>query len=485
MEVFTSKADEVKKILKETPPDQLQDSVLTFLSYMSAFLTAFVEHNGAEGWSAFVMNERGSILDSSQQKKMEKSLAACPWLLPYLKGDTSYKGGGQADAEDAEMEENLRYLLQMINDGKAQIKQLGLVKLIHSDIPIPPNPYMPMGLNIPLAPFFMGLMALIDLFRYNRARLGNKNMLLTLLVFIEEILTEQWHQALLTSLGFFSATGVSMGIVAKYILNVFLLAQPAQERGKFVQASVSMGKSFITGTLAWVLETFTSQSIKDKLSMYADAGKGFSFIDIHNKLKDKVSEIVDPAKMCTLYAPVVTALNGTKMQPIFLAMLSLFGFPPANEVMSVCSGSSPLATTVASPLPTTVAPASQLASPQVTTVASPQVTTVAPPLATTVAPPLATTVAPPLATTVAPPLATTVASPQVTTVASPQVTTVASPQVTTDASPQVTTDASPQVTTVAPPSPLKGGKKYKKTRSKKRKAKRPTRSRRPLSRAAT
>jgi hypothetical protein len=225
-----------------------------------------------------------------------------------------------------------------------------------------------MGLNIPLAPFFMGLMALIDLFRYNRARLGNKNMLLTLLVFIEEILTEQWHQALLTSLGFFSATGVSMGIVAKYILNVFLLAQPAQERGKFVQASVSMGKSFITGTLAWVLETFTSQSIKDKLSMYADAdtpGASFSFIDIHNKLKDKVSEIVDdPAKMCVMYAPVITALNGTKMQPIFLAMLSLFGFPPANKVMSVCSGSSPLATTVASPLEAAAPLASKLASPE-------------------------------------------------------------------------------------------------------------------------
>ena len=451
MEVFTSKADEVKKILKETPPDQLQDSVLTFLSYMSAFLTAFVEHNGAEGWSAFVMNEHGSILDSSQQKKMEKTLAACPWLLPYLKGDTSYKGGGVAGAEDAEMEENLRYLLQMINDGKAQIKQLGLVKLIHSDIPIPPNPYMPMGLNIPLAPFFMGLMALIDLFRYNRARLGNKNMLLTLLVFIEEILTEQWHQALLTSLGFFSATGVSMGIVAKYILNVFLLAQPAEERGKFVQASVSMGKSFITGTLAWVLETFTSQSIKDKLSMYADPGKEFSFIDIHNKLKYKVSEIVDdPAKMCTLYAPVITALNGTKMQPIFLAMLSLFGFPPANEVMSVCSGSSPLATTVASPLPTTGAPATTVASPLDTTVVSPPAPS-----------------AP--ATTVAATLATTVASPPATTVASPQVTTVA------------------PASQLASPSPLQkgGGKKYKKTRSKKRKAKRPTRSQRPLSRAAT
>jgi len=417
MEVFTSKADEVKKILKETPPDQLQDSVLTFLSYMSAFLTTFVEHNGAEGWSAFVMNERGSILDSSQQKKMEKSLAACPWLLPYLKGDTSYKGGGDAvadaDAEDGEkeMEENLRYLLQMINDGKAQIKQLGLVKLIHSDIPIPPNPVTPLGINIPLAPFFMGLMALIDLFRYNRARLGNKNMLLTLLVFIEEILTEQWHQALLTSLGFFSATGVSMGIVAKYMLNVFLLAQPAQERGKFVQASVSMGKSFITGTLAWVLETFTSQSIKDKLIMYADAGASFSFIDIHNKLKDKVSEMTDPAKMCVMYAPVITALNGTKMQPIFLAMLSLFGFPPANKVMSVCSGYSPLASKLASPLATTVDAPIEAAAP--------------------------------LATTVAP--ASQLASPF---------------------------------------TPLKGGKKYKKTRSKKRKASL-TRSQRPLSRAAT
>ena len=426
MEVFTSKADEVKKILKETPPDQLQDSVLTFLSYMSAFLTAFVEHNGAEGWSAFVMNERGSILDSQDQKKMEKTLASCPWLLPYLKGDTSYKGGGLSNEktkEDAEMEENLRYLLQMINDGKAKIKELGLVKLIHSDIPIPPNPITPLGINIPLAPFFMGLMALIDLFRYNSARLGNKNMLLTLLVFIEEILTEQWHQALLTSLGFFSATGVSMGIIAKYILNVFLLAQPAQERGKFVQASVTMGKSFITGTLAWVLETFTSQSIKDKLIMYADPGNAFSFIDIHNKLKDKASEIMDnPAKMCVMYAPVINALNGTKMQPIFLAMLSLFGFPPANKVTSVCSGSDSMK-----------GPESQPDDTLDTTVTAP------PPLA----PPLESKLASP---SPSPPLESKLASP-------------------------------------APPATLKKGG-YKKTRSKKRKTS-ITRSRRPLIRAAT
>jgi hypothetical protein len=427
MEVFTSKADEVKKILKETPPDQLQDSVLTFLSYMSAFLTAFVEHNGAEGWSAFVMNERGSILDSQDQKKIEKALASCPWLLPYLKGDTSYKGGGQEGVadEEKEMEENLRYLLQMINDGKAKIKELGLVKLIHSDIPIPPNPITPLGINIPLAPFFMGLMALIDLFRYNRARLGNKNMLLTLLVFIEEILTEQWHQALLTSLGFFSATGVSMGIIAKYILNVFLLAQPAQERGKFVQASVTMGKSFITGTLAWVLETFTSQSIKDKLIMYADPGNAFSFIDIHNKLKDKASEITDnPAKMCVMYAPVITALNGTKMQPIFLAMLSLFGFPPANKVTSVCSGSESIK-----------GPEPLLDDPIDTTVTASPSPSLSPPA----------------------PLANTVASSSPSPPAAP-------------------------APVPAPPTLKKGG--YKKTRSKKRKTS-ITRSRRPLIRAAT
>jgi hypothetical protein len=345
MDVFASNTEKIREILKESPPDKIQDILTNFCVHLSSFIVAYFDHNGEKGWSAYIVNSQGQpMLTVEQQYNVEKKVAETPWLIPFLKGETYVqKGGDGSSKEDVGLSiilgglDSLRGQIQGLKDGEG----LGFVKQIKElTLPLPIQVSAVTG-PIPAAPFIYGLMALLDLFRYNRALLGHKNSFLTLLVFIEEVLTEQWLQSVLTFIGLFSPTGVSIGIIAKYMFNVFLIAQPEDIRNKFVEYTVSMGQSIITGFIAWILEISTPQRVRTTLQAYADPGEEFSFIDMHNKIRAKAAEIkANPVLACTAYLPVVDALKDNKLQIVFLAMLVLMGFPSPASLAATC-GTSP------------------------------------------------------------------------------------------------------------------------------------------------
>jgi len=346
MDVFAPKVGGIRAILEKTTPDEIQDILTNFCVHLSSFILAYFDHNGEKGWSAHIVNSQGEpMLTVEQQYNVEKKVAETPWLVPFLKGERYVQKGGDGgmggpSKEDVGLSvilgglDSLRAQIQGLKDGEG----LGFVKQIKElSLPLPIQVSAVTG-PIPAAPFIYGLMALLDLFRYNRALLGHKNSFLTLLVFIEEVLTEQWLQSVLTFIGLFSPTGVSIGIIAKYMFNVFLIAQPEDIRNKFVEYTISMGQSIVTGFIAWILEISTPERVRSTLQAYASDGKEFSFIDIHNQIRAKAQEIkANPVLACTAYLPVVDALKDNKLQIVFLAMLVLMGFPSPASLAATCS----------------------------------------------------------------------------------------------------------------------------------------------------
>jgi hypothetical protein len=79
--------------------------------------------------------------------------------------------------------------------------------------------------GVPISPraIVTVIILIIDSLRMSLAVTGSQGsfarVTLTLLVLIEEIATGQWRQAIFTSAGLYSNTGVAIGILGKYIIN--------------------------------------------------------------------------------------------------------------------------------------------------------------------------------------------------------------------------------------------------------------------------
>jgi hypothetical protein len=118
---------------------------------------------------------------------------------------------------------------------------------------------------VPKKPLAIFLVALIDSIRLSAALAGQQAIGLTILVFLEEILTGQWRQALLTGAGFFSPSGVAIGIIAKYMVNAWTLMSP-DLRSRIVMDLFQGSKSLLVGFLLWSVNTLTPLRLKDPIA---------------------------------------------------------------------------------------------------------------------------------------------------------------------------------------------------------------------------
>jgi hypothetical protein len=100
------------------------------------------------------------------------------------------------------------------------------------------------------------IIILLDAIRLGTAMIGLPSPIFSLIICIEEILTGQWRQALFTSLGFLTASGVIIGIILKYMLNAWLLIHP-NIRTDMARDVFRGGKSLMKGFIAWGTKTFT------------------------------------------------------------------------------------------------------------------------------------------------------------------------------------------------------------------------------------
>jgi hypothetical protein len=115
-------------------------------------------------------------------------------------------------------------------------------------------------------PIVYFLITLIDVFRLSSALAGSSNYLLTILVLIEELITGQWRQMMMTSVGFISPSGVAIGVIFKYMINVWMLINP-NLRDEILKNAYKGSKSLFIGFLLWIATTLPPMIVKAPVEM--------------------------------------------------------------------------------------------------------------------------------------------------------------------------------------------------------------------------
>jgi hypothetical protein len=319
MEEFTSYVDRLKKLATDTSPDELQENLYVFFANGCLLLTSFLQEDGKDGWSSKVVNDYGQpILGFKEQSTVESIFKSAPWIRGIFKGSASaplQKGGNVtltndgnivtkiADAlsnlksEDISLDAMLQAFIKKTADIDEYMAKLSgpFKKMTSFDIPLGPAAAAAGAPGIPFQPVLYFLLTLLDCLRVSRALVGHKDTPLTILVLLEEIISGQWRQALLTSVGLISPSGVAVGTIAKYFVNVWILINPSL-RTEIVEIVFKGTKSAIVGFFIWCISVLPPAIIKNRMQESLEKVKNM-FESLQGKLEDmkrKANEKLKP-----------------------------------------------------------------------------------------------------------------------------------------------------------------------------------------------
>jgi hypothetical protein len=312
---FIKKIDDLKTLIRETPPELIQERVYTCFANGCILLTAYLQTNGKPGWSSMLVDGEQPILNSKEQSSLEKTVANAPWLLDILKDPQPQKGGAipaidthsilaksigetSLTGDDVSMDLMLEKFIQKTADMDtfwSNIKHSRLsavTKLMNSDIYVP-TPSGP--IPVPVKPVVYFLIMLLDSFRLSQALMGNTNMPLTLIVLMEELVTGQWRQAILTAAGFISPSGVAAGVIAKYFVNAWVLINP-EIRTLLIKDTFKGSKSLFIGFILWCATVLPPEFIRSQMQEAIEKVRGMvaSFDEKVAQLEAKGSEALKP-----------------------------------------------------------------------------------------------------------------------------------------------------------------------------------------------
>jgi hypothetical protein len=192
---------------------------------------------------------------------------------------------------------------------------------------------------------------------------------LTLLVFIEELVTGQWRQMILTGLGFISPSGVAAGVFFKYIVNAWMLLNPGL-RTQIATDLFRSSKSLLIGGVLWAASTLPPAAVQEQTKEQLE--KLVKFIEDNREnlqkivkgservLKRKVRTDIDSLADVTLddiqalqelalLQPLVCSkefrdiVKGGEVDPFMRLLFELLGVPVVDkDVVEVCGASPPV-----------------------------------------------------------------------------------------------------------------------------------------------
>jgi hypothetical protein len=289
LEHFNEEASRVLDTLRGAEPSQLYVS----LANLASLTTSYIRSKGAPGWSAALVDEAGSpMLGMKEQKQIEDIVAAAPWLRDLLLKEeeappqvggvvaaAGVKPGGlfqnmtpstPLTGNDVSLDNMFQLLLKKTADMDEYWKKSTegseyMKKIYDTDIPVGPLPPGAVaGGPTDIRPVFKSktfavlLVAVIDSIRVSLAmspyNTDFNRQALTLLIFIEELVTGQWRQMILTGLGFISPSGVAAGVFFKYMVNAWMLLNPGL-RTQIATDLFRSGKSLLIGGVLWAAAT--------------------------------------------------------------------------------------------------------------------------------------------------------------------------------------------------------------------------------------
>ena len=392
LEHFNEEAARVLDTLRGAEPSQLYVS----LANLASLITSYIRSEGNPGWSAALVDEAGSpMLSTKERQQIEDIVAAAPWVrdlllkegaVPKQTGGTIFEKAQQIPltGEDVSLDKMFQLLLKKTADmdeyWKKSTEDSEYVKKIYdTDIPLGPlPPGAVVGGPTDIRPVFKSktfvvlLVAVIDSIRISLAmspyNTDFNRQALTLLVLIEEMITGQWRQMILTGLGFISPSGVAAGVFFKYMVNAWMLLNPGL-RTQIATDLFRSGKSLLIGGVLWAATTLPPATIqeqtKEQLAKLKDfIEKNRANIDkvltgSQTVLKRKVRTDIDSLAAVTLddiqalqelarIQPLVCSQEFREIvkegdaDPFIRLLFELIGVPVVDkDVMEVCGASPP------------------------------------------------------------------------------------------------------------------------------------------------
>ena len=262
---------QLQEVIRKTDESDLKEKVYVCVANGCILLTAYLNSNGQKGWSARLVNDSGqSILNGNEQKTIEDILEKAPWVLDFFKGDgkvVSQKGGAMNDV-DISLDKGLDKFIQLTEETDNYWKNVeknsfGNIKTFMNTDQIVPTPIGP----LPIKPRLISklLITLLDFLRLSSARAGKTSIPLTLIVFLEELVTGQWRQMILTAASLFiTPSGVATSIMIKYVIIAWLTIG-GTERTHLIKDISKGAKSFIRNFLIWCFAVLTPGPIKSSM----------------------------------------------------------------------------------------------------------------------------------------------------------------------------------------------------------------------------
>jgi len=291
-ESFYSRIDGLKESIRKTDPEVLREQAYICFSNGCLLLSSYKQSKGAKGWSARLQDENGlPMLSGSQQAAIEQTFENAPWLLKTL--ESRYDGAQVGGADDT-MPKDLRVSgiipslegfkltgddVSLDNAYRTMKKKStefdtfwdGLASagpykawLDSEDFKVPKTPFTP-EFPLPKRAVATLLVTLLDSIRLSYGIAGQKSSLLTFISMIEEALSGQWRQMIMTSLGFFSPSGMAMGVIGKYLANAFDLMEDRQ-REETLDTVYRTSKSLIVGFVLWGVSVLPPETVRKKIS---------------------------------------------------------------------------------------------------------------------------------------------------------------------------------------------------------------------------
>ena len=349
---------DLQELIRGTDESILKERVYVCVANSCILLNAYITSNGEKGWSARLIDDNGQpIMDGNDQKMLEGILEKAPWVLDYFKNDNGQVGGALPKSlsdQELSLEEAIANLDKMTGDADTYWKNVSKTTFgpIHKVMKI--NPIItglpPPFTIIPVSLRFVTriLITLLDYIRLSNARSGKTSIPLTLIVFLEELVTGQWRQMILTAASLFlTPSGAATTIIIKYLVMAWLMSGTDAERSKlvknvftgsnpvqYIKTAIRGSKSIIVNLVAWLYVVLTPVPIKHSMFGIMDAGPDDDIID-YEYVINSLSIFDSKDLICNPQLRNITQRK--RKDPIFNVILELLKIPSESELDEVCN----------------------------------------------------------------------------------------------------------------------------------------------------
>lgn len=343
---------DLQQLIRGTDESVLKEQVYVCIANACILLNAYITSNGKKGWSARLVDDDGHpIMNGNDQAALENILKKAPWVLDFFKkgqvgGATKVEPLAEALPEEKKLEKAADDLIKVTSETDAYWKKISAESFGDVHKVMKTNPIITPAGPIPISLKFVSriLITLIDYFRLSYARSGKTSIPLTLIVFMEELVTGQWRQMILTAASLFiTPSGVAISIILKYMIMTWLISGSEEQRSRLIKdlytgnpilpikTAIRTSKSIIVNLLVWLYVSVTPEQVKTSMFAPLNVTDEITYDYITKSL-----EMVDSKD--TMCKPEIRKIiESEREDPIFSVIFILINVPSESQLNDVCN----------------------------------------------------------------------------------------------------------------------------------------------------